>query len=447
MIKKFFKYNYQLIIINFIVAFNIFLINIIINPILINDFHFNEILLSYSNLFLSIGLFSGTLLFRYLLDYRVNFIYLLKKSILVFFIVILLYIPYIYFNPVHFNVFYQSLFLIFRFFEGILSGGIGFIIQFLIGYKLINNNFKGFINSLISSKFYFAKFIGPIIGSFLFLHLGTVFVLYYINLFFYFAIYIFLKKKYFSLNREYYRYLRKKHSFYKKSLKRFYLKNIFSFSFLKSIYKNNKFIKSMLLIEMFLQNSIRPFYDFYLILMLLHLFNFNLVEAGSLMSFFVFGQALSFKIGFLFDYLNNKINDKKLYSFIQTFFTAISQFTFFCIFIFLYSNLDNSFILNNKYLIFLVLLSIYGFIRNIYNDRMYRLSLNFAKVEGGLNNFKAALTLFSEIFNIFAYILTSIVFYFLSYNGVLYFLLFSSFLLLLKSFVEYFIIKINYFME
>ncbi len=72
----------------------------------------------------------------------------------------------------------------------------------------------------------------------------------------------------------------------------------------------------------------------------------------------------------------------------------------------------------------------------IYNDRYNRVLLDFSK-DGGLEDYKASGTLFSEISNTFAYLLTSVIFLFGGLKGIVLFTLLISLILAFKSIYDY----------
>lgn len=175
-------------------------------------------------------------------------------------------------------------------------------------------------------------------------------------------------------------------------------------------------------------------YDFYLILILINVYNFTFVEAGSLISIYIFGQALSFKIGLLFDYLSKKMSYSKL-AFVINLSSAISYFLFtiFLILLLLFT-IENELI---KYIIFGLLLLYFGLAKNIYNDGYYRKLFKLVEQEKQLENFKSTGGILSEVGHVSGYIIFSIVYYYFGYIGTIYLFGFLSLVLLINSFNDY----------
>jgi hypothetical protein len=165
-----------------VLSFAMFFIIIIINPILINEYKYNELIISYSNFAFSIGSLFGTIFFRYFLKYKLNYFQILKNILYITLIIYSIYPIYIYFNPFFDSKLYQIIYILLRLSEGFLIAGFYIISQYFIGYKLINNPYKGTINSLLTSKIMLTKFIAPILASTFILYISKPIYIYSSNI-------------------------------------------------------------------------------------------------------------------------------------------------------------------------------------------------------------------------------------------------------------------------
>lgn len=193
MIKIFYKKNYNIIILNLFFIFSMFLTNIILNPILIKEYFFKEEILTYTNMFFSIGIFIATFVVRYFLNFRFNYLKLVNFGLLNLILLYFIYISLIFLNQMYDSILIQWIYVILRISEGFSTNLISFILGYFISMKLLNNDFKGTINGFLSSKIYLIKFISPIIASYIILLTNFNLLMLFVSIFINIGIYIFLK--------------------------------------------------------------------------------------------------------------------------------------------------------------------------------------------------------------------------------------------------------------
>lgn len=399
------------------------------NPVLIQEYGFSETVISYSNLMLSVGLFAGTLFTRYLVGFAVNFIQYLRANLLIMLVLQVLYVGLIYTNIQNDNL-NQYVYLVLRSVEGFGSGSVAFIVGYLINYKLLKNDFKGTINGFISSKNYLMKFLGPVLASFTVVTLDSYMSIYMIVFIVYCLLFIYVMKNEKQLYMGYIKYLRTRFNIKRKNKRLISIKEVFNFSFIKDIYKKERKNKFFIFIEIQLQNFLRTYYDIYMILLFVFYFNISAVQATFLFSMMVIGQSMAFQISYMYDKLYKKIGVyKERY---QTFASAILN-TGYYIFILYLLQEDKQFVKENIYVILMISSFALGYIRNIFNDRMYRQMMEFARKELKMENFKSTSMVISELGNTIGYIIAGIVFVMYSYQGIVYYSLIVSIMLLLLA--------------
>jgi hypothetical protein len=471
-INKFYTKNKTLISLHVLLNFSIFFINIIINPILIKNYGFHYHTLSFSNIALILGMVSSTFVFRYLLEHKINYITYLKKMICIFIIVQMSLSFHIYLNQKIDNIYFEYLYLILRFFEGIVSNGIGFFVSFLLGIKLLNNEYKMTLSSLIYFKTLIVKLIAPILATFLiqfFFDLNLI--IYVISILVLFSALALLKLNQKELIREYHRYYIKKHQIKKQRITNdIKIKAIFNFNFIKKVYEKNKEIKRNLLKNIFVVNGFRNFYDFYLILFLTMLLKIGLVKSTLLISIFVFAQALVIKTSYMFDKLqkyyynltlsagnfNIEKKDKKnienycekiafektinvnqniykgltllvysIYLFLSIIYTndiyiKANQLIFGMVDIGTYNNYISmvGFIKDNIFNFMFIFMLLHGLTRTFHSDFSDRNLYYYSKKEKQLESYKATNVLLSESSNVFWYLITAGIFAIYSFFGI-----------------------------
>jgi len=426
LIKKFYYHNFNIIFISLALSFATFFVNVIINPILIKDFHFEEVIINYSAMGFSIGFFLGTFFIRYILNHKINFFKTLNNFITFFMFIQLILLIYVYFSQIFDNNIYQSFYILIRLVEGFGATSVFFVIGYLISFKLLNNPYKGTLQGFYNSKSYAIKFLSPLIGSAFVLYTQEPLLLYVGSFLIYLLCYIYIYKNKNILFIKYHKYMTRKHQVSKKKLKSLDLKKIFNFSFFKLILKNDKLNKLLFGLEVFFQNLLRPFYDLYFVLIMTFIFKLNIAEASFLFTLMVLAMALSFKTAFLFDRLYKKLNEyKEVY---QTFLSASFNILFFSWMLFL-MHTNNEFFLENIYYVLMITSFCLGLIRNIFSDRGYRQILEYSLKDKKLEDYKSGNLIIGEMGHIIGYFLTGILFSLLSYIGIIYWCLFISFCL------------------
>lgn len=440
MIKKFYVKNYNIVVFNIIFTFSIFFTNILINPILIKNFNFQEHIISYSNMLLSAGLFISTFFIRYLLTFRFNYLKIVNYGLLLLIVNNSFYLLVIYFNKIDPNSYLQYTYILLRALEGAGSNMVMFTFSYILSLKLMRNDFKGTINGLLLSKNYLIKFIAPIMASYIILIFSNDLIIIYVSLLIYFSLYVYTKINYNKIFLTNFKYIIKKQSFIKKKLNLFKAKEIASFEFMKELFLINKINSIFLLIELFIQNNYRVFYDLYMILIFNIVFKLSLVESTFLFSLMIAGNSIGFLISYIYDklYMNIGFYNEKY----QTIAATTLTFLMFALFLCIYKNYDK---LNNLYFYLIIYTFSFGFIRNIFHDRTNRLILELSKENGFLENYKSANVILSEVFLIIGYLITGMLFYFGSYLYIVNYILLLSFILILSFVIKYTVFKNDIF--
>lgn len=426
MIKKFYIKNYNILILNIVFIFSIFFTNIILNPILIQDYNFKEHIISYSNMFLSIGLFTSTFIIRYILTFRFNYLKIINYGLLILISLSIIYIVLIILNKQYDSVYIQYTYVVLRIIEGMGTNMVLFVSSYIIGLKLINNDMKGTINGIVTSKIYLIKFIAPIIASYLILITGNNLSILMASICLYTVMYIYLIYNYKKIFLKNFKYILRKNVLIKKKLNLFKKKEIVTILFIKEIFKANKLNSIFLIIEIFIQNNYRSFYDIYLILIFTLVFKFTLMDSTFLYSLMIIGCALNFIVSYFYDKLYFKL--KKYNEIYQTLLSSAFMLIMYVIFLYLYKNHKD---IDNLYIFLMIFMFFFGLIRSIYSDRIYRIILLLSKKNGDLENYKSTHLIISEISNIFGYLMTGLILYYLSYIGILYYILTMSGILLI----------------
>lgn len=424
-LKKFYLFNKEMLMIYVLLTFSIFVSGSIINPILIDSYNFSENILSFSNIFLSLGAFISTLYNRKIFEYKINYFYHLKITILSMILLFCIFLIYIPLNLFINSINYQYLIYIIRFIEGFFAIQAFFIINYLLNYKILKNEFKGTINSLLSTKYNIFKIIAPIVGGFLITYTFNL-SMYIISIIILFTVYIFIFVKSKKLLREYHRYILKKHPIKRKvpKYKKINIKEIFKINFIKSFFEKDTKNKIILYSNFGFYQLTRSFFDFYLLMIIIYVYELSLIKGTFLLSILLFSQIIvTMSVGYIFDrFFKNKKN-------LQSYLYTISLVIPFVLYILLY---EYKYLFDNEqiFIILMILIFIHGFSRSVQADYMYRKTMLIALKENNYENTKAINLIISEKFNILGYIISGIILLKYNYVSILYYNLILSIIIL-----------------
>lgn len=415
MLSKFYLINTKLIILLLLNVIAIFTYKVTINATLSKYFGYSEEFLSTSNFVFAVGFMIGVLFAKIILNYRMLFLNIVKLCFIGLFFTVIADFVIIYYNLP--NILYLINIVI----EALLSSIAIYIIQYHIDIKLIKNDKKGLIQGLLTSKQYIIKFLFPIIASFIIENYHPLANLILPAFFYLYIVFYIIKINRYSLRKEYIKYERKlnlktKKTFKWKSVsKRIFfneLKYTLSKKNFQEVFKKKKERKVLFVVRILIQNVFRPFYDLYMVLLLINIFKYSMTEATFLVSLMVFGQSLSIFTGMISDFFQ-KIKKYFLLQLISLFVFAI-----FLSLMLLYS----LGVLQLSYNVLAILILIMGINRNFFGDYYNREIFFYSKRES-INNIKPLVNLLSELSHSLSYVLCSILFYFLGYIGILYVLI------------------------
>ena len=415
MIKKFFKYNVQLISIDLLVVLATFVVNILIAPILIQEYGYTVGIIASGNLFLGVGLFFGSFFTRYILQFKINYFRFFKRIIMMLFILQITYVVHATFNQSIDTWWYEAIYILSRLIEGALGGSLIFLIDFLIGYKLINNKYRGTLQGSVTSGRNAIKFLAPIIGGLLITATGYSLTLYLISMLMYVSIYMYMVSRGKRMFRSYYKYMCRKFKPPKFKLKKIKIKAMFDFGYLVNLYEENKPQKRIYLIHSLSANALRPIYDLYILLAFTMVLDFSILEAAFLISMMVLSISMSILLSFFYDRLYSYVGKYKPslqlapYWFGQLLFIAI-----FCLMLKGIIQVPDE----HRMFIYAALMFYLGIVRSFHQDYQHRSLFVFARKEGQLANFKGALSIVSSLGLVIGYALFSTVYYFYSFDGV-----------------------------
>jgi hypothetical protein len=415
MIKKFFKYNVQLISIDLLVVLATFVVNILIAPILIQDYGYTAEIIASGNLFLGVGLFFGSFFTRYILQFKINYFRFFKRIIMIFFILQIIYVVHATFNKSIDTWWYETIYIVARLIEGTMAGSLIFLIDFLIGYKLINNKYRGTLQGSITSGRNAIKFLAPIIGGLLITATGYSLSMYVVSMLVYVSIYVYMDSRGKRMFRSYYKYMCRKFRPPKFRLKKIKLKEIFDLSYLVNLYQENKPQKRIYLIHCLSANALRPIYDLYIILAFTMVLGFSILEAAFLISMMVLSISMTILLSFFYDRLYSYVGKYKPRLQLVPFW--LGQLVFIVIFYAMFKGIiqvpDEHRMLSYAALMFYL-----GIVRSFNQDYQHRSLFVFAGKEGQLANFKGALSMLTNVGLMIGYVLFSTVYYFYSFDGV-----------------------------
>lgn len=415
MIKKFFTYNIQLISIDMLIVLATFIVNILIAPILIQEYGYTEGIIANGNLFLGIGLFVGSLFTRYILQFKINYFRFFQRIMVMLFILQIIYVAHATFNQSMDAWWYGPIYTVSRLIEGALAGSLIFLTDFLIGYKLVNNEYRGTLQGSLTSSRNAIKFLSPIIGGLLITATGYSLALYVISMLVYVFIYVYMGSRGKRMFRAYYKYICRKFRPPKFKLKKIKLKAMFDFGYLVNVYKEDKRHKRIYIIHGLSANALRPIYDLYILLAFTMVLGFSILEAAFLISMMVLSLSMNILISFFYDGLYSRIGKYK--PSLQLVPYWLGQLVFVVIFYAMFKGIiqvpDEHRMLSYAALMFYL-----GIVRTFYQDYQHRSLFVFARKEGQLANFKGAFSIVTSVGLVIGYALFSAAYSFYSFDGV-----------------------------
>jgi len=414
LITKFFKRNFYIVGFNLLFLYAVFTVNVIATPILIKGYNFTEEMLSIANIAMIAGLAVGAVFSRYILSFKLNYFKFITRNILLMAMIQVVYVSIAEANAFFDSYIIQYAYALVRFVEGFLSGLINFTIAYLLGYKLVYNNYKGTIQGILSSKSYIIKILAPLAATSIVASTGSQLSPYFIALILYLSVWYFIKKNSLRLFRSYYKYICRKAKPPKLKFKYIKISKVFDFSYLRSVYEIKKGAMAREAISIFLANSYRPIYDFYLIILFNFYFEYSLLQSAALYSAMMIGMSFSAGVSYLYDKLYNFIGEYR--TSYHAFPSAIINIAFASGMFYLMLNYE-SYGYDQLYgILWLVMLGL-GLTRNVYNDRSYRFVYEMSK-QGRLENIRGASLLISDLGHVFGYGFMALLFYLFGYASL-----------------------------
>lgn len=434
MIKKFYYKNLAVLAVEVLCLFAAFFVNIIITPILIRDYGFAESTLSHGNMGLILGISLGTIFTRYILQFKINYFWYLRRPLEALVLVQLGFIGLATAVNQYPEYPLQSIYPVFRFIEGFAQGQLTFVVVYLLGYKMMSNQYKGSIQGMLLSSRFVIKFITPIMAGALISFTGYSLSPYVVTMMVYLYVLFLVTKQNKSLFRSYYKYICKRYRPPKLKFKYIKFSKVFDFSYLKEISKEDRKGKVFDVLTIVMQNSLRPIYDLYMILMLTFYFHLDIIAAGFVISMMMAGLALSALISYGFDKLYQSLGEYR--SGYQSSMNGVMLVLVSMALIGLYFNpLDWS---GSNLVVWLsVFMFVWGMVRGIYNDWSNRRVYELSAKEGSLSNFKSGLLLFSDIGHMSGYLILSGVYVLAGFAGVIGYFTMVAIISLALHFIHY----------
>lgn len=314
----------------------------------------------------------------------------------------------------------KYIYIVLRSFEGFFHGYITILLSFIFKSILVKENKNGLIHSLVVSFGYLVKATLPIFISAFLLFQHFEIVIYWYASFIYLVIILFIlyNKKIFSF--KYQLRLRKSQG---KSNNNSLKVSLFG---IKHFYKDNIKLKIYYTFLIVVQNLNRPFYDLYMVLLLINYYDFSILNATFILSFMVFGQASQVIPGYLSDKI--RLDIFRLIGIIL-YSTPIVIIIFF-------PNIFNNIILS------CIIFFIFGVGRSFYASFDHKINMILIKEKTKINHISLIQNIIGEFTHYFSYILLgSILWIGLDIKELFYF----SLIIVILIYFAYFVFDRKYF--
>ncbi|AEG01006.1 MFS transporter [Methylomonas methanica] len=389
MAKAFIKTNKELFILSWGYAGSISLAATAINLILFKYYGYTEaelsIILNVYVLAFTIGTTYTNLHVSKRLSYVHAIIFLLSGSSIVY----TLHTIIIETNLPHY------FYILNRFMEGLFNGGIISITSHILKTKTIFNTNNGFIHSINSSAHFFIKLSIPLASTTLLIIPGFEASIYLFtsSILILLALYFYKSKNLFSNKYQKYMLIAKK----RQKLTNQSIKESFVSILINLLNGDNKTYKSHYILSNLFHNSLRPFFDLYLGLLMISVYNYNLVETTFFASCVALGQSMQLFSG--------KIADRYFLYYYNL--ALISLFS-----LFFYTLAFEKQLFETPG-IATILFFILGIGRSLYANYAYKITNNLIKLGMPVNHTSFLSFLLAGFSNYFAYLMLS----WLLYNG------------------------------
>lgn len=190
----------------------------------------------------------------------------------------------------------EVMFLVVRALEGFVNGMIVVLVMYVVKALLVRQKKNGLLNSVNYMLIYALKGGVPLAVSAFFLFKGYEMAVFIYGAFFYFAAAVFLYLNRHDFTFRYQMILRRSQG--KMGKKESFLSSLIS---MRGFFRTDLKMKMHYVAVLVFSNMNRPFYDLYMVLLLLNHYGLSVVKATGLLSAMVFGQASQVISGYLSD--------------------------------------------------------------------------------------------------------------------------------------------------